>query len=71
MPLGIVLLPTLSRDAAVGREEPFADLLTRGLRLLIYVMIPIAVLSAVARDPIVEILFGSGRIVLPTWRSSR
>ena len=62
VPLGIVLLPTLSRDAAVGREQPFADLLTRGLRLLIYVMIPIAVLSAVARDPIVEILFGSGRI---------
>jgi putative peptidoglycan lipid II flippase len=62
VPLGIVLLPTLSRDAAVGREAAFADLLTRGLRLLIYVMVPIAVLSAVARDPIVEILFGSGRI---------
>ena len=62
VPLGIVLLPTLSRDAAVGREAAFADLLTRGLRLLIYVMVPIAVLSAVARGPIVEILFGSGRI---------
>jgi putative peptidoglycan lipid II flippase len=62
VPLGIVLLPTLSRDAAVGREDAFAGLLTRGLRLLIYVMVPIAVLSAVARVPIVEILFGSGRI---------
>src|SRR3954454_4476091 len=62
VPLGIVLLPTLSREAAFFCEAAFADLLTRGLRLLIYVMVPIAVLSAVARDPLVEILFGSGRI---------
>ena len=62
VPLGIVLLPTLSRDAAVGRESAFADLLTRALRLLIYVMVPITVLAAVARRPIVEILFGSGKI---------
>jgi putative peptidoglycan lipid II flippase len=62
VPLGIVLLPSLSRDAAVGRESAFAALLTRALRLLIYVMIPIAVFAAVAREPIVEILFGSGTI---------
>ena len=34
VPLGIVLLPSLSRDAAVGREDAFAALLTRALRLL-------------------------------------
>ena len=62
MPLGIVLLPTLSRDAAIGREQPFADLLTRALRLLLYVMIPIAVLTAVARTPIVGLLFGSPKM---------
>ena len=62
VPLGIVLLPSLSRDAAVGHESAFAALLTRALRLLIYVMIPIAVFAAVAREPIVEILFGSGKI---------
>jgi putative peptidoglycan lipid II flippase len=62
VPLGIVLLPTLSRDAAVGREESFAALLTRALRLLIYVMVPIAVLGSVVRLPVVEILFGAGRI---------
>ncbi len=62
IPLGIVLLPSLSRDAAVGREREFAALLTRGLRLLIYVMIPIAVIGSVAREPVVEFLFGSGRI---------
>jgi putative peptidoglycan lipid II flippase len=65
VPLGIVLLPTLSRDAAVGRETAFADLLTRALRLLIYVMVPIAVLGAVARRPIVELVFGFGKITAP------
>jgi putative peptidoglycan lipid II flippase len=62
VPLGIVVLPSLSREAAVGREDAFAGLLTRALRLLIYVMIPIAVLAAVVREPVVEILFGSGKI---------
>jgi putative peptidoglycan lipid II flippase len=62
VPLGIVLLPSLSRDAAVGDELSFAALLTRALRLLIYVMVPISVLTAVARRPVVEILFGSGQI---------
>ncbi|MEA2611065.1 MAG: putative peptidoglycan lipid flippase [Chloroflexota bacterium] len=61
VPLGMVLLPSLSRDAAVGREVAFAELLTRGLRLLIYVMIPIAVATAVARSQIVTVLFGGGR----------
>ena len=62
VPLGIVLLPSLSRDAAIGREGAFAGLLTRALRLLAYVMIPIAVLTAIVRQPVVEILFGGGRI---------
>ena len=52
----------LSRDAAVGREQSFADLLTRALRLLLYAMIPIAVLTAVARTPIVGLLFGSPKM---------
>ena len=62
VPLGIVVLPTLSREAAVGRESAFAVLLTRALRLLVYVMVPIAVLTAVVRQPVVEILFGGGKI---------
>jgi putative peptidoglycan lipid II flippase len=62
VPLGIVVLPTLSREAAQGNESAFASLLTRALRLLIYVMVPISVLTAVARQPFVEILFGSGKI---------
>jgi len=62
VPLGIVVLPSLAREAAVGREDAFAELLTRALRLLIYVMVPIAVLTAVVGGPVVEILFGGGNI---------
>ena len=56
VPLGIVLLPSLSRDAAVGRETEFAALLTRALRLLLFAMIPIAALAAVLRREFVELL---------------
>ena len=62
VPLGIVLLPSLSRDAAVGREVEFARLLTRSLRLIIFVMIPIAGLLAVLRHEVVDLLFGGGKI---------
>jgi putative peptidoglycan lipid II flippase len=62
VPLGIVLLPSLSRDAAVGRETEFAGLLTRAIRLLLFVMLPIAGLAAVLRREIVDVLFGGGRL---------
>lgn len=62
VPLGIVLLPSLSRDAAVGREVEFAARLTRALRLLLFVMIPIAGLAAVLRGQLVDVLFGGGKL---------
>ena len=70
IPLGIIGVPLGHRRCCrrcratprSGREASFAGLLTRALRLLIYVMVPIAVLTAVVRQPVVEILFGSGRI---------
>jgi putative peptidoglycan lipid II flippase len=62
VPLGIVLLPSLSRDAAGGREEAFVRMLTRALRLLLFVMIPIAGLFAVLRKEVVDLLFGGGQI---------
>jgi putative peptidoglycan lipid II flippase len=65
VPLGIVVLPTLSRNAAVGHEVSFASLLTRALRLLIYVMVPITAVTIILRQPVVEMLFGSGRISQP------
>jgi putative peptidoglycan lipid II flippase len=57
VPLGVVVFPSLSRDAAVGREREYVDLVTRGLRLLLYVMIPIAGLGAILRRQVVSILF--------------
>ena len=62
VPLGIVLLPSLSRAAGVGGELEFAALLTKAIRLLLFVMIPIAGLVAVLRRPFIDILFGGGKI---------
>ena len=62
VPLGIVVLPSLSRDAAQGHETAFVALLTRALRLLVFVMVPIAVLTAVLRQEVVELLFGGSQI---------
>ena len=62
VPLGIVVLPSLSRDAAEGHETAFVALLTRALRLLVYVMVPIAMLTAVLRQQLVDLLFGGSRI---------
>jgi putative peptidoglycan lipid II flippase len=65
VPLGIVVLPSLSRDAAVGQEASFAGLLTRALRLLVYAMVPITVLTIIVRQPVVDMLFGRGNISQP------
>jgi putative peptidoglycan lipid II flippase len=61
VPLGIVVLPSLSREAAVGRTDEFVGLVSRALRLLLYVMLPITGLLAVLRTELVTILFGYGR----------
>lgn len=61
VPLGIVVLPALSRDAALGRVAEFAALVSRALRLLLFVMLPITGISIVLRHDIVELLFGYGR----------
>jgi putative peptidoglycan lipid II flippase len=57
VPLGTVVFPSLSRDAAIGNVTQYVDLLTRALRLIVYAMVPIAVLMAILRRPIVEVLF--------------
>ncbi len=58
VPLGIVLLPSLSREAALGAGEGFTRLVTRGLSLLGYVMVPIAALGIVVSQDLVRLLFG-------------
>jgi len=59
VPLGVVLFPSLSRGAAIGDHDAFIGLLTRSMRLLAVVMIPVGVLAAVLRTETVAILFGS------------
>ncbi|HET9347205.1 MAG TPA: murein biosynthesis integral membrane protein MurJ [Candidatus Limnocylindrales bacterium] len=66
VPLGIVLLPTLSRDAAAGRPEEYAGRIGRALRLLVFVMVPIAGLGIVLRNEVSALLFGHGQISGPT-----
>jgi putative peptidoglycan lipid II flippase len=62
VPLGIVLLPSLSREAALGAGEGFARLVTRGLALLGYVMVAIAALGIVVSADVVRLLFGPARM---------
>jgi putative peptidoglycan lipid II flippase len=60
VPLGIVLLPSLSREAALSEEGEYVRLVTRSVRLLLFVMLPIAALGFVLRTDVVSILFAYG-----------
>ena len=62
VPLGVVLLPSLAREAATGGTEAFRRLLVRGLSLLGYVMIGIAALGIVVSEDVVRLLFGFAHI---------
>jgi putative peptidoglycan lipid II flippase len=58
VPLGIVLFPSLSREMALGNLEAFRGLLERALRVIVFVMVPVAVITAVTRTEVVALLFG-------------
>lgn len=60
VPLGIVILPALARELASGRTDEFLGLVSRALRLLLFVMLPIAIIGIVLRQEIVRLLFGHG-----------
>jgi len=61
VPLGVVVLPSLSREATIGRLEEFAALVSRSIRLVVFVMIPLTGISIVLRRDVVRLLFGYGR----------
>jgi putative peptidoglycan lipid II flippase len=61
VPLGVVVFPALSREAALGRVEEFAALLSRATRLLLFVMLPITGLGIVLRVEATDLLFGYGK----------
>jgi putative peptidoglycan lipid II flippase len=58
VPLAVVLFPSLSREVATGNHTEFVALLTRALRFLTFVMLPIAVLAAILRVEGIAVLFG-------------
>jgi putative peptidoglycan lipid II flippase len=57
VPLGVVLLPSLARHAAIGEEDTFRRVLVRALRLLVFVMVPITGLGIVLAGDVVRLLF--------------
>jgi putative peptidoglycan lipid II flippase len=57
VPLGIVLLPALATELATGTVARFLGMVSRALRLLVFVMLPIAALGMVLRREIVDLLF--------------
>ena len=62
VPLGIVLLPSLSQEAALGDLERFRHLLLRALRLVTFVMAPLTTIGIVLADEAVVVLFGHGDV---------
>ncbi|HET7678495.1 MAG TPA: murein biosynthesis integral membrane protein MurJ [Candidatus Limnocylindrales bacterium] len=61
VPLGIVLLPSMSRAMASGAVEDFGRLVVRSLRLLLYVMLFLTAIAVVLRREVVTLLFDYGR----------
>ena len=61
VPLGVVVLPSLAREAAVGRLTEFAALVSRAIRLILFVMVPLTGVSIVLSRDVVRLLFGYGR----------
>jgi putative peptidoglycan lipid II flippase len=60
-PLGIVIFPSMARELAVGRTDHYLEILGRSLRILAFVMLPLAALGIVLREHVVELLLGYGR----------
>lgn len=61
IPIGVVMLPSMARDLARGEVDSYVSLVTRALRLILWVMLPLAGLTMVLRREIVILLFRSSR----------
>jgi putative peptidoglycan lipid II flippase len=60
VPLGVILLPSMSRAVAAGNVREFGQLIVRSLRLLLYVMVWFTIVGMVVRRQVVAVLFGGG-----------
>ena len=61
-PLGIVALPALSNRVAAGEIDEYVALVTRALRLLGFVMVPIACIAAGVGLQVVDLVVDFGRV---------
>jgi putative peptidoglycan lipid II flippase len=61
IPLGIVIFPSLAQELALGRTGTYLALVSRAVRVLVFVMLPLAALGMVLRRQVVELLLGYGR----------
>ncbi len=61
VPLGVIVFPSMARELAKGSVTDYVRLLTRALRLIVFVMVPIAGIAMVLRREFVTLLFGYGR----------
>jgi putative peptidoglycan lipid II flippase len=61
VPLGIVVFPSMARELASGAVGQYVALLTRSLRLILFVMLPITALGMVLRRQTVTLLFDYGQ----------
>ncbi len=62
VPLGIVLLPPLSRAFSLGQRDRFRGLADQSLRLLLFVTIPLTGLMLALATPTIAILYGYGKL---------
>ncbi|HXQ96403.1 MAG TPA: murein biosynthesis integral membrane protein MurJ [Candidatus Acidoferrales bacterium] len=60
LPLGVVLLPSMSTALAAGEHRQFGYLVTRSLRLLLFVMLFLAAVGVAVRTQVVDLLYGYG-----------
>ena len=65
--IATVLFPTLSRLAARGEMGGFRETVSSGIRQIAFMLVPMAVVSAVLCEPIVRILYQHGN----RWHSSQ
>ena len=61
VPLGIVALPTLSRDLARGAVDEFSALMSRAMRLIVFLLLPLVTLGIALREPATTLLFNHGK----------
>jgi putative peptidoglycan lipid II flippase len=59
-PLGVVLLPSLSRAVAAGSVKEFGQLIVRSLRLMLWIMLFVTAVGIVLRRQGVALLFDYG-----------